>query len=192
MSRVILFALLTITSIYARDWGFSKDTVYGWKAGSDTAFLINQGTDTLKIDTLRQEILKPSDLIYSRGSFYFQPPLNSYASFNQSVGKIIPMPPGGKDTLLNFNVDQVALAKSVSTEALGDTIVARLIFEASLNRGRDTLIYKGIQKISSGLSPRRYFEERLRNRSLFDPQGRKQTPPITPFFWSIPLLSPGN
>jgi hypothetical protein len=36
-----------------RDWGFSKDTVYEWHPGGDSVYLVNTGSDTLKLDLVR-------------------------------------------------------------------------------------------------------------------------------------------
>ena len=56
----IALSLIMTVGIQARDWGFSKDTVYSWKAGANNVLARNQGTDTLKADTLILEIISPT------------------------------------------------------------------------------------------------------------------------------------
>jgi len=180
-------ALFLVGVSHARDWGFSKDTVYGWNPGGDTVLLTNQGTDSLRIDTLNYEVVEPPDLVGVQYSFYYEPPTNTYSYYG-----IHPIPSGHIDTLFDFYFDQGAIVKAAVTQAEGDTIVARLFFEADSDRGRDTLVYKGIQMISGSIQSSKFFEDGRTNPVFYDPEGRRQYPPSAQIISNIPLLSPNK
>jgi hypothetical protein len=172
----IVFGLSMTISVYARDWGFSKDTVYEWKLHGDNVLLRNQGTDTLRADTLILEIIRPANILSSLGViFLYEEGINSCGAgtTNSSSGMYpyctISTPPNKSDSLFGFYID----FSSRSTVAVGDTIGSRLILAASSNRGRDTLILIGIQQVS-GILRCDNFKQSPANGRYYDLNGRLQ------------------
>lgn len=71
--------LMLTAATQARDWGFSKDTIY---EGSDSVHLVLEGRDTLYLDSAWIEVVKPANpeqyfygIVWLLGGFQDFPPL---------------------------------------------------------------------------------------------------------------------
>jgi hypothetical protein len=181
---LVLGLLATTTEAQTRTWGFSKDAVYEWAADMDSVVLANQGTDTLKFDTAWLEVVgtaphgcvvrfRPSP---GAGQYYA---LSTSSTYWGPSPKSIVIAPSQSGLFREFwiDVDAPPLAKSAVGAAVGDTLRARLIFQASAGRGRDTLLVNGTQQTTSLRFMRRpqYGGHTALDRS-FDPLGRRVDP----------------
>jgi hypothetical protein len=135
----------------------------------------------LRFDTVTLEIVKPALSTYGVG--FSRIPSGQYHVVNCSNGtcnqqptlKSVPVNPGSSITLSGFFIDvngYPPIAKRAESAAIGDTMQARLIFQAAAGRGRDTLIVNGIQQTTAlrpfAGSPSPYKGSGI----LFDPLGR--------------------
>jgi hypothetical protein len=205
----VLVPILFGSNVYARDWSLSKDTAYEWPS-SDTVLLTNQGTDTLRFDSIGMELIRPIvsrmeiifhkrksagayyyyDLAYYQGQTFYRSDRPNTLII--SPGEAAPLDGYAIDPVLNPVVNPSIMSKSTVAEMIGDTLVVRLIFIASANRGRDTLVLIGKQDYPDaiGFGKRNPLKPSDAN-NLFDPLGRRQKifGPGRVFF-PVPLLSP--
>jgi hypothetical protein len=183
-----LTALVVLTGALSaqaqvRTWGFSSDAVYEF---SSSVTLSNQGSDTLRFDTVLLEIVRPNTSTYGVG-FNRSSPGASYM-LNCSNGTCTRTDPDPKTIVLGanqsvglslFRIDihgGVPTAKRAAGAALGDTMQARLIFQASAGRGRDTLLVNGTQQLTAIRAERRSPSEqsfKATETRLFDLRGRR-------------------
>ena len=180
---IIALSMTIIQSVRARDWGFSNDTVCTWKTGQNNVLIRNQGTDTLKADTLIFEIIRPNSSgsgAYGAGFTYasYSGNMNSRGTtpsgiltISKSIGSM-PIPPNKSDSLYSFYVHYFILAKASAVAATGDTTVGRLILAATSNRGRDTIIFSSIATPPTGIFNRINFNRPHTEYRFFDPIGR--------------------
>src|SRR5690554_1975402 len=56
MKRTLMVGICMVLGMVlvaeARDWGFSKDTVYEWNSGGDTVWLVNSTADALVLNSV--------------------------------------------------------------------------------------------------------------------------------------------
>lgn len=164
-----------------RTWGFSKDTVYEWSQQSIT--LTNSGTDTLRIDSLVMELISAPSPYYEVMFFLETPqPGLCHLKSKQGVASFVCDPfwvaEGKMLRLYSFNVEEEIriLAKR---QAVGDSLAVRLILIAGANRGRDTLVVRGVQQspsaLRSGGDP--YATQKEVDARRFDLRGRRVEKP---------------
>lgn len=149
----------------ARDWGFSKDTVYQWKPRGDSVWLMNSGVDTLRLDSMIAMDVDTSEWMYAQ--FVYRPyERNQHsvsltqASFGNPVYVVRPGSktlPAGKSALFhNFFIGPPPITSKRAYDLMsrpGDTIKmgVRLLAESG---DEDTLIVVGIYAYRSSLNPR--------------------------------------
>jgi hypothetical protein len=179
--------LLLFSALHSqtRTWGFSANAVYEFESGGpDTVTLFNQGVDTLRFDTVYLEIVRPGTTTYgvgfSRLSPYVPYVLNcSNGTCSQSPNpKSIVIAPAQSVHLDQFLIDlkgSPLVAKRQVSVALGDTMQARLIFQAMGGRGRDTLIVHGTQQttVIRAMRPYSNAEQPEKGSHFFDLRGRR-------------------
>lgn len=147
----------------ARDWGFSKDTVYEWKPGGDTVWLANSSADTLRLDSLFVEDVAPSDWIdmsFLFGMVLQDSPDRDYRAYTlyQFPRTVIKMdeasvPPNDSVPLRAFDVWKTCIVKrGVTFSSEPDDFVVRLKFRSWENE-EDTLIVKGHYCIPNAIIP---------------------------------------
>jgi hypothetical protein len=174
LGGVLLWALAA--GAEARDWGFSKDTVYASKPGGDTVWLVNDGMDTLKLDSVIAENINVSSWALS---FYYQAgssPAQSYqlSQFNPS-GKMIgaEAPSGGSILFRSFLIGTPCpTAKTSESSTVADSIMIRLRFK-STSVEEDSLIVKGSYCSVSILNSSNPFQFKDRSVVMRDVLGRK-------------------
>lgn len=170
MKRTIFFGGLVLWALAAgaeaRDWGFDKDTVYEWKAGGDTVGLVNNGADTLRLDSVFAEGM---DMAYwADVSFEYQalgPPFSEHVFYSygliQDFNTAYKMagdkiPPGQFVLLRQFDVSSGCLAAASGDPSwTGDTLKVLLRFKSTQGE-MDTLKVMGNRCPSSLImSPKR-------------------------------------
>ena len=174
-----LVALILTSAAHARDWAFSKDTVYEWATGGDSVSFMNNAADTLRFDSIGVEMVRPGSTI-AAGSFYLATLQGQPFYLRLSSGKVsgyspgsIALAPGQTGKAFQFTVDDqlTAVTKSLAIAA-GDTLVARLIFLAASGKGRDTLMVMGKQSGPISLRPYRSLKSTESHGALVDPRGK--------------------
>jgi hypothetical protein len=188
-----------------RTWGFSVDAVHesGGTPGSCT--LSNQGTDTLRFDTVMLEIVRPVSMPQYGVRFHMTSPSASYVlNCNNGACSQVPNPKGVRvnpaqsvtlsEFVIDINGDPIILTKRAGGLALGDTMQARLIFQASGGRGRDTLLVNGTQQTTSLRLPSVFqAPEGAKGGRRFDLRGRRiEKLPEGVRSPAVPLVSPGK
>jgi hypothetical protein len=183
----------------ARTWALSKDTVYEWSAYGDSVRMTNSGSDTLKIDSIGLQLVRPAG---TRISLRFRDGGGGYHtySYNQGVVSVpygptsLKLHPTQSDKYWGFDLDSIIyppLAKRSFNH--GDTLVLRAIFVGKSGRGNDTLIVMGRAGYTTALLPAsRYLSKpyALDDR-LFDLRGRRveKVPEGRTVPWA-PVVSP--
>lgn len=148
MKTTILFSGLVLwalaASAEARDWGFSKDTVYEWKAGGDTVGLVNNGADTLRLDSVFAEEVNSRNWHYV-SLFYRGQHGYSVSQWEPSAKVFIDsVSPQSVLELYRFSVANILAKRSTepSASAEGDTLRVRLRFKSTAGED-DTLMVVG-------------------------------------------------
>jgi hypothetical protein len=110
--------------------------------------------------------------------------------------RLMSIPQNNSDSLFGFSLDYPPIAGSAGSltrltviSAIGDTLMARLIFAAKSNRGRDTLILIGIQQQNSGIFHWDNLKRFHTDSRVFDPAGKVYSFPNRSFY-GVPLLRP--
>jgi hypothetical protein len=182
---VKLFFLLLIASAslaaeaaaQVRTWGFSRDSVTEWAGVGYSVTVVNQANDTLRFDTVAIEpIGSATDGRFVR--FYRDNSSTYYAVSTAgwwgTSPTVIAVAPNQSMIFREFQVDinGSVLAKKAVGSAIGDTIRARLIFQAASGRGKDTLLVSGIQQLSVSLKPGLFRPRSKAGVSFYDLRGR--------------------
>lgn len=196
-----LLALVILTGALSaqaqvRTWAFSKDTVYEWAANSDSASLSNNGSDSLKFDSIALELVRPTATRFQvafqtvQAQFllhYYQGTVtgSDFSKLAVAAGQV--------KKLSVFQVEDLLVRTAKSSAAVqGDTLLVRMIFMASSGRGSDTLMLKGKQNLPAALRiPRNGTPSFSTDGVLFDLRGRRmeRIPAGVKIPWS-PTVSP--
>lgn len=172
--------------VEARDWGFSKDTVYSWNPGGDSVWLVNSGADTVVLDSVIAEDVVSyewMDVSFVHRSINL-PSSGYYHQYyiltqNHPRSKMVRgwIPPSDSVLILNFSFANTCITKHAAGSSMGpDTLAVRLRFKSLISE-EDTLIVKGYPcfpnaiKPQGSLRPNDSFE--LLNRDL---KGRRVLP----------------
>jgi hypothetical protein len=179
-----LFALAVLAGALSaqaqvRTWAFSKDTVHERTSVSDSVTIANNGTDTLRFDSIGMELVRPTANQF-QVMFNFQNQTYLLNQNQQNLKYHSPMTPikiaaGQTANGFDFRVEDYVVRTAKSSAIVqGDTLLVRMIFLASANRGRDTLMLKGKQDLPATLRvPRKGVKSASTENSLFDLRGRR-------------------
>lgn len=149
----------------ARDWGFSKDTVYEWNSGGDTVWLVNSTADALVLNSVIAIDVDTS--MWSDTWFNYHPSgadpyllvvtqePEQYRTLQIPEGRRL-LPSGESAIFRNFVVGPPPIASkgtNASRSQPGDTIKMgiRILTEGG---EEDTVIVVGIFDYGTSLSPR--------------------------------------
>jgi hypothetical protein len=206
MTAFAIFSVAVgLAGAQTRTWSFSKDLVKGgtrFGSSVDSVSITNAGIDTLKFDTVMAELIRP---VMPSWTVLFNSPLKSYYVWNHPPGvefsnpppKSIVVPPAQSLRLKSFalaDYPYVPVAKRAATFAGGDSMEVRMIFQAALGRGRDTVIVSGLQQSSSVIRmPGFSRSPRNPDAKFFDPRGRRVgKSPVETQVPRTPVISPKN
>jgi hypothetical protein len=130
-------------SAEARDWGFSKDTVYEWNPGGDTVWLVNNGSDTLWLDSAFAEELGARS--WHQVSFFFRGQHGFSVSEHTPNTKAMvdSVLPGSTLELHRFGVANIVAKQTADSFSLErDALRVRLRFRSTSGE-EDTLFVFG-------------------------------------------------
>jgi hypothetical protein len=183
----------------ARTWALSKDTVYEWSAYGDSVRMTNSGSDTLKIDSIGIELIRP---VGTRITLRFRDEGGGYYTcyYNQGVVSVpcgsgpIKLAPVQSGKFQRFELDSIINAPVAKRSFnYGDTLVIRAIFVGKSGRGNDTLIVMGREGYAVALLPGSRFLSKTpaSDDRLFDLRGRRveKIPESLKAPWA-PVVSP--
>jgi hypothetical protein len=164
MLKPIVFLLVAVASssiASARDWGFSKDTVYeaGLEVGrvEDAVRLVNNRLDTLWIDSIQLDILRSGESQLGIGFTWSPDTIALYipTSFHlirntEPYLRLPPVPPGEFRELSQFYVQRCGCPVKRGAAAPSDSLEGRLRFYGRTGE-EDTLTVFGSEFVPVGL-----------------------------------------
>jgi hypothetical protein len=191
---VFLLCMLQAFSAWAapvRSWSFAQDTVHEWVwdslsgwYGTDTLFVVNNSTDTLRFDSSAAEIISPPG-VFSQGAIEaaprstggggiiaYAPPQLSYIYEFTILQDDFFFPPQSKGGIFRLSLDATQINDSV---VVHDSLVFRLILYSG--QTSDTAYIRGgACCVSPIFFPVRAAPARIKQRYFHDLRGRKIIP----------------
>lgn len=170
MKRILMVGVSLVLGMAlaseARDWGFSKDTVYSWSAGpggGDSVWVLNGGTDTVVLDSVITEDVIPyewMDVSFLHRAINLQSSGYYYQDYtliqNQRLRTQMVrgwVPPNDSVLILKFSFSNFCITKYAAGSSMSpDTLAVRLRFK-SLASEEDTLIVKGHYCFPNAIKP---------------------------------------
>lgn len=180
------FGLGAVTVASAQDWGFGKDTVYAWRAGGDSVWLVNDGPDTLRVDSLFAEEV---DTIGWNGLGFNQGVESGFRGYALEKDLMTALPieedlilSGDSLLFFGFTADVYCptakpAASTASAASVGDTVQVLLRFRSQGQQEEDSLMVRAVYCSSTRIVlPERGSRRHVGDLPARDVLGRKRGP----------------